>query len=147
MKLENQVVSLELAQKLKELGVKQESYFMWHCAGDRCSVGEVVEIFPDTNPEFRMFNKTHNTASAYTVAELGEMLPCFVVSGESRTYWLEGSKDWNSSQGDNTEWNYCAVTTGDGKAGHTLEYCIATTEADARAKMLIYLLENKLITL
>ena len=29
MKLEDQVVSLELAKKLKELGVKQESLFYW----------------------------------------------------------------------------------------------------------------------
>jgi hypothetical protein len=29
MPLENQVVSLELAKKLKELGMKQESLFYW----------------------------------------------------------------------------------------------------------------------
>ena len=29
MKLEQQVVSLELAKKLKELGVKQDSLFYW----------------------------------------------------------------------------------------------------------------------
>ena len=29
MKLEDQVVNLKLANKLKELGVKQESHFMW----------------------------------------------------------------------------------------------------------------------
>ena len=29
MKLKNQVVSLELEKKLKELGVKQERYFFW----------------------------------------------------------------------------------------------------------------------
>jgi hypothetical protein len=29
MKLENQVCSLDLAKRLKELGVKQDSYFKW----------------------------------------------------------------------------------------------------------------------
>lgn len=30
MKLEDQVISLDLAKKLKELGVKQDSYFYWY---------------------------------------------------------------------------------------------------------------------
>ena len=30
MKIENQVCSLELAKKLKELGVEQDSYFFWY---------------------------------------------------------------------------------------------------------------------
>jgi len=31
--LEKECVSLELAQRLTELGVKQERYFYWVCAG------------------------------------------------------------------------------------------------------------------
>ena len=34
MKLENQVVSLEIAKSLKELGVKQESLFYWVSRGN-----------------------------------------------------------------------------------------------------------------
>ena len=38
MTLEQQVCSLELAKRLKELGVKQESYFVWHREGSLASV-------------------------------------------------------------------------------------------------------------
>ena len=35
MKLEDQVVSLDLAKRLKELGVRQESFWAWYEAFDR----------------------------------------------------------------------------------------------------------------
>ena len=58
MKLENQVCSLELAKKLKELGVKQESLFWWckdfkgrvvqphkhNCLGGGISAFTVIEL-------------------------------------------------------------------------------------------------------
>lgn len=68
MKLEDQVVSLELAKKLKELGVKQESLFYYFSADDDPNdtwisyIGEIDEITDG------------NDYSAFTVAELGDML-------------------------------------------------------------------------
>lgn len=119
MKLEQQVVSLELAQKLKELGVKQESLFWWHT--DKAFIGDdhmyVVSYGKTTNP-FAI-----DMYSAFTVAELGEMLP--------KQY-----RSWKS--GDDKEW-ICDTWAS------TVQR--AETEADARAKMLVYLLENNLITL
>lgn len=61
--------------------------------------------------------------AAFTVAELGEMLP-------EKTCWRGYSNNGN-------KWGF---EFGDFRAE-------AVTEADARGKMLIYLLENKLINL
>jgi len=111
MKIEYQICSLELAKRLKELGVAQDSHFMWKydesyyivAANSRYGVGNGI------------------VASAFTVAELGEMLPrcCFGA-------YLNIFRD------------------PDGWAvGYGLEFTEkATSEADARAKMLIYLIEN-----
>lgn len=111
MKLNEQIVSLELAKRLKELGVEQESLFMWNQQGD-------LEY---TDPKTWVGYTTDT--SAFTVAELGEMLPMIYFpvpdKGNGCLSWL-----WV-----------------DGKGNKTWE----NTEADARAKMLIYLLENKLI--
>ena len=71
MKLEDQVCSLELAKKLKELGVKQESLFYWWFV--RNDMGDDVFV-SDTKP----VNGTEYW-SAFTVAELGEMLPKYIV--------------------------------------------------------------------
>jgi hypothetical protein len=66
MKLEEQVVSLELARRLKELGVKQESAFYWYDG----------EMLFSRSPlgQAHTYNETI-TFSAFTVAELGEILP------------------------------------------------------------------------
>jgi hypothetical protein len=64
MTIEEQVTSLEVSKKLKELGVKQESLWYWWKAG---------HIFVE---ERRYAGRQwEKLASAFTVAELGEMLP------------------------------------------------------------------------
>lgn len=134
MKLEQQVTSLDLSKRLKELGVKQESLFFWVSKMRHENNGEgfkrtedvwVIERFGEVNPS----GNGHKWASAFTVAELGEVLP----------------------QGITT---YCTNITG--KWGWKSFYIVTTaisldekfdTEADARAKMLICLLENDLVRL
>ena len=139
MTLESQVCSLELAQKLKELGVKQESFFKW---GNTYSEGKLYwDLY--VPPEFNKIPHpdlwVHGVA-AFTVAELGEMLPWRIEKGE-RFYVLEcekGGKPWywvNYKYGDTRHVDFDCFTQE------------ADTEAEARAKMLIYLLENNLITL
>ena len=69
MKLENQVCSLELAKKLKELGVKQDSLFKWHSKLDEKGNRVHTEIV------YLPIKQMEQDYSAFTVAELGEMLP------------------------------------------------------------------------
>jgi hypothetical protein len=70
--------------------------------------------------------------AAFTVAELGEMLPPILH--------LNGPFGWSSFKSDAGEW----LCKAEYYASADQE---AESEADARAKMLIYLLENKLITI
>lgn len=132
MKLESQVCSLELSKWLKELGVKHESLFWWVINFDKETVRLVYETktgyYLDTGAGYdpRLF-KHLDMYSAFTVAELGEMLPRRYGTFKTNNNTFECFDDFQFNGGD----------------------CIfhADTEADARAKMLIYLLENKLITL
>jgi hypothetical protein len=167
MNLESQVVSLDLAKKLKELGVKQESYFRWELwyqtsekfnkgvsLGKEGIFGEDYHIVQSPNGyttadvkwnQNDLTKLTETSYSAYTVAELGEMLPREVDTPLTKDggprmelqidKWLDDiwqvSYDYRNSM---------AITTSN-------KYITAPTEADARARMLIYLIENKLITL
>ena len=69
MELKEQVVSLELAKKLKEIGVKQESLFWWDGYTNFEDEIKLEYGKPDFVAGDAMFY------SAFTVAELGEMLP------------------------------------------------------------------------
>lgn len=110
MKLEDQVCSLELAKRLKELGLKQDSYFWWDL-----SIPGFVRV------HFKPCSE--NDISAFSVAELGEMLPLEYKTQRSREKWWHGIDNTDASMG----------------------YTVSGTEADARAKTLIYLIENKLV--
>jgi hypothetical protein len=122
MKLENQVVSLELSKKLKELGVKQISFFYWNSNKNKVVASYHLGVAPI---DFDIMGYY----SAFTVAELGEMLPESVELGKG---WL---KIWSAK----TQTGLWRVQLGEEY------YEIAETEADARAKLLIHLLENNLI--
>ena len=115
MKLEKQVVSLELAKKLKELGVKQESYFGWVYDPYWGPNHFVTSNSDDYNWEY----------SAFTVAELGEML------SKGTLAWWQNTRDEHGDP--NWVYSYGAVSVS------------AKTEADARAKMLVYLLKSSLV--
>lgn len=147
MKIENQVTSLELSKKLKSLGVKQESLFYWAQSefenekpeltlyrsqkefDERDGMGKLVGVWSHGDIEIGSFIETY---SAFTVAELGEMLPESIVIADETFYFLQ-NKEFvtyhNLNDDDADIWSE-----------------IDDTEANARAKMLIYLLENKIIT-
>lgn len=110
MELEKQVVSLELAKKLKSLGCKQESLFWWTDDEDSPLGEMVVGTFRDIN-----------SYSAFTVAELGQMLP-MCQQFKTPIGWVIRYENLMGSWEDN-----------------------AKTEADARAKMICYLLRMSLL--
>jgi len=135
MTLENQVTSLELSQKLKELGFKQDSLFYW---------GKLLH-----KDEYKIFGlgaeiDEVTRYSAYTVAELGEMLPNYInipyKNGKTKSpnHFLVLKK----YPVDKHNWGIRYYRT---SRSINIEKR-ADTEADARAKMLIYLKENNLLT-
>lgn len=142
MTLENICCSFELAKKLQELGVKNNSIFHW--------TNEDILLMPNwkkwkiTNAK-GLYPKAEYI-SAYTIGELGEMLPSFIYIGEKKnkkTYKLYLAKNKNNEWFvEYHEWNL--------KRAENYELLVqrnADTEADAKAEMLCFLLENKLINL
>jgi len=118
MKLENQVCNLELSRKLEELGVGQESIWCWvilDLARNKWGITlrEKLEKWEKKITKVEHF-------SAFTVAELGEMLPAGVMYGGLKSISGKLVNDLTSQEE-------------------------RITEADARAKCLIYLIENRLI--
>ncbi len=143
MELKEQVVNFELSKKLYELGVKEPSIFFWASVrhtvngasvsmenakytinwGGGVNIGYRMHgrgVWSDSIPEY----------SAFTVAELGEMLPDGTASFQYR---------------DDEEDSWTCVKYVEHEHSKYEKIVIAKTEADARAKMLIYLIENKLL--
>lgn len=127
MKIEQQVCSLELAKKLKKLEVKQESVWYWsRIATGNGKKGQITKakLLPDweIQPELTERDGVYRY-SAFTVAELGEMLKVYESDVSPFPDWNSEYKAWDNGINDYVE----------------------KTEANARAKMLIYLLEKKII--
>jgi len=111
MQLLNQVVNRELSQKIDELGIREESLYCWY-KHSFIGLKSWWALIPNNDNSLK-------NIPAYTVAELGKMLPdkhiMFVIQDN---FWVEyqGVKPCKS--------------------------IVADTEANARAKMLIWLKEN-----
>lgn len=133
MKLENQLTNLELSKKLKELGVKQESLFYWSKQTNQ----------KDWKCEYHMYFAIdkRQDISAFTVAELGEMLPN-QIEFEGKLKWLFFIK-FNLMNDEKTPVHLVRYSPFDSINQHIKE-TRGYTEANTRAKMLIYLLENNL---
>lgn len=149
MTLEQQVCSLELAKKLKELGVKQESLFWWSVPDpEKGRTNEERDTLKDCLATLHLglkdWGECFDSYPAFTVAELGEMLPKDVEVGEGhshRTYPLYISFV-PTAVGEPRLWEVGYSRTRSMYIWETGE-----NEADARAEMLVYLLENNLIQL
>ena len=115
------VTNLELSKRLRELGVPQDSLFWWvkvsGFAGHRLFWQADIGSID---------GKIVEKYSALTPAELGRRLP-----EHTKSWYILGLKKW-----------VCEKWLGK-EGGYAFEK--ANTEANARAKMLIYLIGNKLI--
>lgn len=126
MKLEDQVCSLELAKSLKELGFRQESEFYWK------SPEWMLVAKQDFEPSVLEYAIGHGSLvfSAFTVAELGEMFP---NDWRKRYFSMRNGDGW------------CCWISSEGYWNHWEDTTQSETEANARAKMLIYLIEQGII--
>ncbi len=130
MRLEEQVCSLELAKRLKEFGVKQDSLFYWwkrkdtddpHVSGTKANARWVIgyqvrtEIYSHNIGGWRSTERI----SAFTVAELGEILHNLI--GGISLPQRNTNGDWYNKN------------------------IISNTEANTRANMLCFLLEKGVI--
>lgn len=129
--LDRQVCSMQYAKKLQELGVPQNSLFNWEWSGKEGDAGH-LKYWPDHK------NHAHEpfVYSAFTSAELGEMLP--LKAGDFFHEIITGK------EGGSKMWTCAVRNVVDGEWNPRFG---SVSEADARARMLIYLLENKIIVL
>ena len=133
MKIENQVCTLEQAKKLKELGVTAEPLFWYVIDIDPITPLDIIQKWQHSN-----FDQCEKY-SAFTVAELGVMLPDGKTIDPEYTQIVTCRSYSDSS----LYVCFCERVIGDNEP--TIEQ-FGDTEAEARADMLIYLLENHLTT-
>ena len=140
MKLQDQVCTLEQAKKLKELGVIQKSIF--------CLIGGDNPDLQNFTPYYIRLTEDARTSvgsswykhriSAFTVAELGVMLPEYYPS-------------WRFKFKDQYKWIATVICSpkpdgiDDIHTAHEFDR-IADTQAEALATLLIALLEENVIT-
>lgn len=131
MKLEDQVTSIEISKRLKELGIKQEGVFSWalvvtkHGENWGLNLTDLVYVIPPKE-----------VYSAFTVAELGELLP--VGYGSHRI------KDGYDFQKKGSFQEFCCTSPYTHGAPAGWNKVLGDTEAEARGGMLIFLLEKEL---
>lgn len=139
MKLEQQVTSLGLSKRLRDLGVPQNSVFGWTKRASR--------------DEYRLWTSgaveewINDNFSAYTVAELGEMLPKFISETKMDFRYLKITHS-DSAFNQPGDWYvyYDHVSPSMREADEANPIGReASTEAEARGLMLEYLITNNLI--
>lgn len=127
LKLEDQCCSLESSKRLKELGCPQESLFYW-----RKYQNWLIDLGTNCPGEWGWTDEEVDETSAYTTAELGELLPEMIMQDGNKTILVMGK------------------VNGEYVIGYRPFSRIIVEFRDiyfpkAMAKMLIYLIENKLI--
>ncbi len=129
--MKNLVTSLPLSKQLEKLGVEQDSLF-YH-AIEHIESGQQPEPYSDIPMKCIVYRKTGHgenieiICSAFLSGELGEKLPVAIETKKtSNSSWFCGDKSIQDSR------NFRVYRAG-------------KTEAEARGKMLAYLIEKGLL--
>jgi hypothetical protein len=167
MNLESQVCSLEYAKRLLELGIKQNSLFYW--ADGSIVISTELDLLLD-NGKVRSTSFVNNSwpdqdilciSSAFNASELGEILPNVITTKEQEpfnNYRICITKFYSVNKHENYEErlinNYIVNYECDSTEIHGENAWLRRrltnniydpNLANAMAKMLIYLIENKLM--
>lgn len=140
MKIENQVCSIEQGEKLEKLGIKAKPQYC-HCwVNESNGESKAHILLCDLKIEGLPDLATTWIAPAYNVAELGKMLPVCIDDLRIRQSSIDrGDTDNYSIQYRNNRSEYATRTVPD-------RAIFAPTEAQLRAAILIFILEEKLVT-
>jgi len=131
MRIEQQVCTKDQAHKLKELGIRQDSFFAYISEG---------ELLSRHSPNLNLMAIATDFVAAYSVAELSQMLPDYYPSWRFPVHtggplkWVATVICWPKPQGIDDI--------------HTASEFdrIGDTQAEALANLLIALLETEVIT-
>lgn len=137
MRLEDQVCGLEHAKKLLTLGVKQNSVFVWEYYDDQCYAIKYIPyaVVPTKTNGFQLY-------SAFTVAELGNILPRFDQEEKRLQFGWSIQNDGKKI----TTLYKCYYKNPDDEYIDCMSFD-DENEANSRAKILIYLLERNYISI
>lgn len=164
MKLEDQVVSLDLSKKLKEIGVNKPSIFGWIYHEHSESQAWACK-HPEPNASWYVIRGTDDLKPvkwegdkenpAFSTAEIGELLPNYVLTPDPepfngfRIYIEKFISVENNIQINNWTINYRCDTTSESRnwvfSNILTKPIYDPNLANAMAKMLIHLIENGLI--
>lgn len=134
MEMEKQVCNIELAKKLKALGVKQESLIAW--LQPTIVPDAVAWLVADKIPKI---HKNNQYCSAFTVAELSEMLPNMIKLRPCKLMkFTEDRYTYLNIQKQHKTWSVTYPHPG-------ISCMKESTLADAMAMMLICLIDNDYI--
>ena len=145
MKIEDQVITIAQGKQLQELGITAVAHFA-HVLICPDPIGNdwYYDIIDRHHP---MADKCEMICMAYTVAELGMMLPKEIdhTFNEHSSYYIMMGNSETDNGHKPTIW-YEDNDLYPPDEIMEMRYISGDTEAEARAAMLIHLLENKLIT-
>jgi hypothetical protein len=148
---QNQVCNIELAEKLYNLGVKQESIFYWR-KYQFCKNADLYYIPNKETDLLQLSGKLEKNFSAFTSSELGEMLPqiifvpgnCYCGDSICNNFWLDFNRDVEIGKIKIEGWIYFYTNGEESKKFDYDKDNWDINEANARARLLIYLIENGL---